>query len=264
MRVYHPPTEPDSRQGLLALLLGAAYCERSEIVLVTPWLRDLELPAGKMGRHADLLGGQRERVSLVEMLERLIGQHHVTVVVKPPSELVPIGDLRRLADRIRFRRRLLADEDIAGYMVVDEIMERLNDEVERLSAIVLAHEETLRVATRLHRAGADVRYLDRLHAKLLWTPVGVLFGSANFTHAGFGSNEELLVELHGAEEMHGLGAVARQYAERAVAVERYDLFRAWRRAGVTRDEVERYRALLSNGDFERLRHLLDYLSPPRR
>lgn len=66
-------------------------------------------------------------------------------------------------------------------------------------------------------------YVDRLHAKLLWTPRGALVGSANFTNGGLVSNEEVMLEVTDRTAHAALLATGRAMASRALPAERYRL-----------------------------------------
>jgi phosphatidylserine/phosphatidylglycerophosphate/cardiolipin synthase-like enzyme len=67
--------------------------------------------------------------------------------------------------------------------------------------------------------------LDRLHAKLLWTPIGALVGSANFTNGGLLGNEELMLEATDPAVHGALEETARQFLGRSRPSEEHNLIR---------------------------------------
>ncbi|HEX7239489.1 MAG TPA: hypothetical protein VF263_04410, partial [Longimicrobiaceae bacterium] len=183
-----------------------------------------------------VFGGHRDQVPLTELLGRIVQRHRLRVITKPPAELVPLQDVRRLADLLEARARILAEERIRGYEAVDRAVEALNAEGAVLAAEAAKHAATLRIGWELRERGAELFFLDRLHAKLLWTPAGALLGSANFTGGGFGGNEELMVEITSLDEGQRLAGAARELQRRATAAGAYDLGPALQQAKVRREE----------------------------
>jgi phosphatidylserine/phosphatidylglycerophosphate/cardiolipin synthase-like enzyme len=197
----------------------------------------VELPVHDAGHVDSIFGARRDRVTLWELLGRLATRHRISVVTKPPAELVPLAGARRLARVVAARHAMLADSGVLDYDAADHVLAALDAEAEALEREVMMHAETLSLGLMLREAGAEVRYLDNLHAKLLWTPAGALLGSANFTHGGFGKNEELMVEVTTPTEHRQLGETARALAARGTLAGAYDLGPALRRADLSAADV---------------------------
>lgn len=259
MRIYTRGATPDLRHGLVSLLLAAFDAAPGEVVLVSPWMRDVELPTAGIGHFSSVFGGHRDRVVLSEFLGRLTGRHRVTLVVKPPAELVPLADVRRLVDVVEARAGLLAEEELRDYDATERAVQALNAQAEALEAAVTIHAATLRMGWALSEAGADLRFLDHVHAKLLWTPAGALLGSANFTQGGFGRNEELMVEVTTPAEHGRLGNTARDIATRATGAHEYDLRAPLRKATVSDANLAAWSERLEAGGRPRAADLLRQL-----
>jgi hypothetical protein len=263
VRIYTRGREPDLRHGLVSLLLAAFDAEPGEVWLISPWLRDVELPASGIGHFASVFGGHREHVLLSELLVRVASRHRLGVVVKPPGELVPLRAVQQLVQVAEARNALVREAGISDYVAAEQAMAALAGQAAALSAQVTMHADTLRLCRTLHDRGAEVRFLDRLHAKLLWTGAGTLLGSANFTHGGFGSNEEIMVEVTTLKEHLELGETARDFAGRAVPISAYDLRGALAEAGVSEAQLRGWPASLGHADLpaELLRELSTFLPP---
>jgi hypothetical protein len=249
---------------LVSLLLAAFDAEPGEVWLISPWLRDMELPASGIGHFASVFGGHREHVLLSELLVRVASRHQLGIVVKPPGELIPLRTIQQLVQVAQARNALEAEDGISDYMAAEQAIAVLAAQVAALSAEVTMHADTLRLCRTLLEHGAKVRFLERLHAKLLWTGAGTLLGSANFTHGGFGSNEEIMVEVTTLNEHLELGEAARGFAERAVSMNKYDLRGALRAAGGSETQFRSWPRILRDGDLpgELLRELTAFLPPP--
>lgn len=263
MRIYAGGREPGLGRGVMALLLAAFDAEPGEVILVSPWLRDVELPVAGLGHFASVFGGHRETVWLREVLGLVVSRHRLTIVTRTPGELIPLARLRALRDVVRSRMAIAAEEAIHDYDAVDRAAAVLTGQADALSEEVLRHAPTLELGSLLRERGADLRFLDRLHAKLLWTPAGSLLGSANFTAAGLARNEELMVEVTAPVEHRQLGGVARGFAARATSAEDYSLWPALRRARLQPSELHAW-AEGRQGDRRSeleplLRHLLTYV-----
>lgn len=259
MRVYTRAREPGLRQGLVSLLLAAFDPEPADVWVISPWLRDVELPVAGIGHYASVFGGHREQVRLSEMLARLAARHHLTLIVKPPGELVPLPDVRRLLAVVETRTQILEEKGIQDYDVVDRAVQTLNTEAGALAASAMQHVDTLRMAWMLREQGAELLFLERLHAKLLCTPAGSLLGSANFTNGGFGWNEELMVEVTTPDEHQRLEAAAREFAERATPAAVYDLVPALRRVDVSIPEFRTWEQRLAAAGQDPVAELLRQL-----
>ena len=260
MRIYTRDREPGLRQGLVTLLLAAFDAEPGDVWVISPWLRDVELPVAGIGHFASIFGGHREQVRLSELLARLTARHRLTLIVKPPEELVPLREIRRLLDVVEIRAEIQKEMGIRDYDVVDRAMQTLHSQADALAAAAMQHADTLRMAWMLREQGAELLFLERLHAKLLWTPAGSLLGSANFTGGGFGANEELMVEVTTTDEHRGLEGAARGFAERATAAAMYDLAPALRRVDVGAPEFRAWADRLAAAGQDPLCELLRQLS----
>jgi phosphatidylserine/phosphatidylglycerophosphate/cardiolipin synthase-like enzyme len=244
---------------LVGLLLATFDAEPGDIWLISPWLRDVELPVARLGHFSSVFGGHRDLVTLADVLARMAQRHRLRVVTKPPAELVPLSDLRRLMELWEATARIRADKELQGYAAVDDAVRTLNAEAAAIEDGATQHFETLRIAFALQRQGADLLFLPRLHAKLLWTPSGALLGSANFTGGGFGGNEELMVEVTTSKEHGELGTAAATLSSRAVSVERYSITAALQRVGIGVPELRTLGEHARSGDRTRLRDLLRWL-----
>lgn len=224
MRVYTSSSLPTLAEGLASLLVDTMDAEPGRVIVVSPWVKDVALPVGRVGHFASLFGGHRDTVPVSEVLARLAVRHHVTVVTKPPHELVSGRDFSRLAAKLRTRRDVLAQEGRWDDDLWDDLVASLSHDVEDLARRVLVHSETVTVGLRLRAAGATLAYLPRLHAKLVWTPVGAVSGSANLTNGGLFANEELVLETTDAAAHDALAAAASDFAARAVPSSTYRFF----------------------------------------
>lgn len=258
MRIYLRGTSPDLAQGLVGLLMETRDAQPGEVWLISPWLRDVVLPV--RGHFASVFGGHREQVPLSEALARLARRHRLTVVTKPPAELVPLAQVGRLVELVEARARVRAEEEVQGYEAVAVALEALNWEAAALAAEASGHAETLRMGRVLSGHGAELFFLDRLHAKLLWTPAGALLGSANFTAGGFGRNEEVMAEVTTHREKLLLAEAARELVRRAVPASRYDPSPALQWFGVTPQRLSRWRHILAAEGYPVVAELLDSLA----
>src|SRR5690606_38850208 len=124
--------------------------ERGDVWLISPWLRDVELPVAGQGAFASLFGGHRERVTLSEVLGSLATRHRLHIVIKPPDELVPLGDVKRLFELFRAMQELRDEEGLLAYESVSTALHTLSDEVAALAGSATMHTETLRIGRELH------------------------------------------------------------------------------------------------------------------
>ena len=216
MRIYTRAGPIGLRSGLLGLLLAAIDAESADIWLITPWLRDVDLPIGEQGHFVSVLGGQRDTVRLAELLLRLARAHRVHVVTKPFDELVPLVRVRRIGELLDDRDALSSDPEAREYESVERALITLGDEISALASEVTRHAEMVALLQSLSEQGIEVYVLPNLHAKLLWTPAGAMLGSANFTYAGVGHNEELMVEVSDPRHLADLRAAAAEFAERGM------------------------------------------------
>lgn len=240
MRIYTSRRSPDLPSGLVGLLLAALDTETSDIWLIAPWLRDIELPVADQGHFASAFGGHRDHVRLTEFLLRLVRRHRVHVVSKPPDELIDLEAVRRIGELLEDRDALLADEDLQGYETAERAVTALGDEIAAVGRLVTAHADEMAMLAGLTEQGVTVHVVPRLHAKLLWTPAGAMLGSANFTHGGLRRNEELMVEVSNPDQLADLRAAAEAFAGRGVELGAYSIRSALVRAGMT---AEHFRAL---------------------
>jgi phosphatidylserine/phosphatidylglycerophosphate/cardiolipin synthase-like enzyme len=237
VRIYATGREPGLANGVVSLLLAAIDAEQGEVCLVSPWLRDVELPVAGQGHFASVFAGHRDTVWLSELLGLVASRHRLTIITRTPGELVPLAQLRTLHEVLRTRVAIAAEEAIRDYDAVEYAVAALTRQANALSDALLQHAPTLSMGSLLAQRGADVRFLERLHAKLLWTPAGSLLGSANFTAAGLARNEELMLEVTSLAEHQQLREVARDFARRASAAGRYSLSPALRRFRLTATEL---------------------------
>ncbi len=210
-------------RGVASLLVRAIAAPPSDLFLVSPWLKNVRIPTAAVGSFRGALGGDPDEVPLAELLERAARRHRVHLVTKPPGELVDLGLLKRITDKQSSRRRITENPDLTGMDIIEELTGGIDADIRELAANVAGHADTLRLGQQLHPAGGRVYYLDKLHAKLLWTPLGAIVGSANFTNGGMISNDELMLEVTDAAAHAALGDAARAMVGRAVPSDRYRL-----------------------------------------
>jgi hypothetical protein len=207
------------------LLVQTLAVDSASVYLISPWLKDVRFPLGDAGHYASLLGGRREEIGFCELLALVARKHKLHVVTKPPSELVDFRLLKRLAEKVQARADVLGAEDLRGYSIVEELALEFHEDIDALASAAVTNAETVRLGLDLRGRGAWLSFLDRLHAKLLWTPIGVLVGSANFTNGGLISNEELMLEVTDPGVHSALGEAARQFLARCCPSEMYSISR---------------------------------------
>ncbi|MEQ8541141.1 MAG: phospholipase D-like domain-containing protein [Coleofasciculus sp. D1-CHI-01] len=259
MKVYGNYPEPTLSRGLAKLLVDSLDA-KGEVWLISPWLKDVRLAIAQLGDFASLLGGQREEIELSQLLTRIAEQHRLRVITKPPGELIPFRALKRLAYKIDLRKRLLEEreeqEDLQGYDILEEVIEEFNTEIEQLASAATVHAETIRIGRMLKAKGAELYYLDKLHAKLLCTPLGALIGSANFTNGGLSYNDELMLEITDQTELAKLRTVAQQMVNRAILAQKYNLNNTLEREEYP---LKDYLALTDSQELQNFPHLQHFL-----
>ena len=262
MKVYGNYPELTLSRGLAQLLVDSLDAN-GEVWLISPWLKDVRLAIAQLGDFASLLGGQREEIELSQLLTRIAEQHRLRVITKPPGELIPFRTLKRLAYKIDLRKRLLEEreeEDLQGYDIIEEVIEEFNADIEQLTSAATVHAETIRIGRMLQAKGAELYYLDKLHAKLLWTPIGALMGSANFTNGGLSYNDELMVEITDPAELPKLQSIAQQMGNRAVIAQNYSLNKTLKREEYPLND---YLAFIDSQELQNLpdlQHLLKQIN----
>lgn len=259
MKVYGNYPEPTLSRGLAKLLVDSLDA-KGEVWLISPWLKDVRLAIAKLGDFASLLGGQREEIELSQLLTHIAEQHRLRVITKPPGELIPFRELKRLAYKLDLRRRLLEErekeEDLQVYDIIEEVIEEFNTEIEQLASAATVHAEAIRIGRMLQAKGAELYYLDKLHAKLLWTPLGSLIGSANFTNSGLSYNDELMVEITDPTELPKLRTLAQQMVNRAVPEQEYSLNKTLDREGYP---IKDYLDFTNSQELQNFPHLQHFL-----
>ena len=109
MRVYTKGSDPNLATGVVGHLLSVIDSESSDVWLISPWLRDVELPVADVGHFASVFGGHREKVRLTELLARISRVHVLHLITKPPAELVPLSVVQRLVHLLRTRESVVSD-----------------------------------------------------------------------------------------------------------------------------------------------------------
>jgi phosphatidylserine/phosphatidylglycerophosphate/cardiolipin synthase-like enzyme len=264
MKVLCNRPGPDLLRGVAQLLVETLALPGREVWLISPWVRDVRLPLADAGHFASLLGGARDEIGLVEMMAALARRHTLHVVLKPPGELVDLGAARRLALKLDARGRLASEEYLQGLTILEELTADLDTDIRDLARQVTAHAETIEAGWRMQEGGARLYYLDKLHAKLLWTPLGALVGSANFTNGGLSANEEVMLEVTDRDTHAALGETARQLGGRAQPAGSYTLRRALERVGYEADDFLRLAGRPGLAEFPEVRRLLERLAPSAR
>lgn len=239
MKIHLNRPNPTLASAFTSLLLQSLSLEaRSEIWLISPWLKNVRLSLDNLGHFASVLGGHRDSVDLSEMLSLLARRHHLHLVTKPPSELISLRDLLRLAQKLTARDEVMAEEELKGYAVRDAVITEFTTDIELLKQSLLTHADTVNLGLKLNSEGASLHYCNRLHAKLLWTPIGSLVGSANFTNGGLAANDELMVEITEPSDHDALLEVAKGFSERSTLASKFNLTREMYRAEYTASDLK--------------------------
>ncbi|MDL2343412.1 hypothetical protein QOL99_04515 [Deinococcus sp. MIMF12] len=205
----HLSTPKDHLKRLVRdLLLQALESEPGEVWLVTPWLKDVEFDLQGAGVQRSVLGTTAPSIGLLSLLERLAHRHDVTLIVKPPHELVDLNVLRDLHDSLLLRERLRDPDDFEDAHLQSTLFAERQQLIDQQRRAFLNHADTVLNGERVAAAGVRVAYCANLHAKLLWLPNGGLFGSANFTNGGLSFNAELMAEVLSDEDIGALRAAA--------------------------------------------------------
>jgi NgoFVII restriction endonuclease N-terminal PLD domain len=247
LRIYLRGSSPTARHGLISLLLSTLDAEAGEILLVSPWIRDI---AFRMEDHPGARHVFRHvgTVRLSDVLGALSSRHAVHVITKPPDELVSADLLSRLRRLDATLQDIRADTDARGIATVDDAVHAMSEEARALAQEATRHGDGVATALKFREIGAHVSFLAGLHAKLLWTPAGALIGSANFTHAGFERNEELMVEVTTEHEHEELRGAAHEIERRSTPCSTYALRhrRARTRPARLALELDRWRVCKSS------------------
>ncbi len=206
---------------VLDLLLQALESEPGEVWLVTPWLKDVEFDLQGEGVQRSVLGTPASSTGLLNLFERLVQRHHVTLIVKPPHELVDLGALSGLHESLLMREQLRNPDDFEDARLQATLFAERQQLIDQQRRAFLYHADTVLNAERLAAAGVKVAYCTNLHAKLLWLPNGGLFGSANFTNGGLNSNAELMAEVLDTSGLEALRAAAQALLSISVPRQHY-------------------------------------------
>ena len=250
MRVFSKADVPTLSPRLMRILLASLECSPGRVVLVSPWLKNVTLPIE--GHQASLMGGHRADATFEEVLARVAQRHSLHVIIKAPQELVGLREIQQLVVKVERRERLLTEEELIGYAVMDDIIADLNDDIAQLASGALRHYDTLDFALRLGEHGATVHFLHTLHAKLLWTPLHAFFGSANFTNGGLAWNDELMVEVTDPGGHQRLGEAADGFLQRATKASSYDFGTALKSAKLDRSVFQSFLARIPGSEYSEL------------
>jgi len=205
------------------LLLQALESEPGEIWLITPWLKDVEFDLQGEGVQRSVLGTRAATIGLVALFERLSQRHQVTLIVKPPHELVSLRNLSDLHESLKLRERLREPADFEDATLQATLFAERQKLIDQQSRAFLNHADTVLNSERLAQVGVRVAYCANLHAKLLWLPNGGLFGSANFTNGGLTANAELMAEVLDESGLQALRHCAQTLLEGSVGRDHYRL-----------------------------------------
>ena len=245
------PGNPLARAFSAHLVETLAYRDR-DVWIVSPWIRDVELPLDELGHVRSLLPEGSTTIRLSVLLTRIAQQHALVTITKPPHELVPLDRLPVLIRKLRQRSMLLERPPEDPRMA--ELVRTLDEDVGHLARDLTVHRESFSIGRRLAFCGADVRYLNRLHAKATWTPASSFVGSANFTYGGLFANEEMMLEVTDERAHSEVRAALEAITDRATPLSEYNFADALRRQRVS--ELDVLESTTSN--------LLDGLAPLKK
>lgn len=262
MKVYSNYSKPTFSQGLAKLLVESLEFTGEDIWLISPTLKDVRLAIAQLGDFASLLGGQREEIEFSELLTCIAERNRLRVVTKPPGELVSFQELKRLADKFELQRRLREEQkdELQGYSIVNEVIEDLNADIELLANAATRHAETICIGRMLQAKGAELYYLDKLDANLLWTPIGVLIGSAKFTNEGLSYNDILMLGFTNSDEWSKLQIVAKQLVDRAVPAQNYSFNKTLEKVGLSISDYRYFLRSKNIDNYPELRQVLEQIN----
>jgi phosphatidylserine/phosphatidylglycerophosphate/cardiolipin synthase-like enzyme len=251
--------EPLLIRGVATLLVQSLTVSPGEVWLISPWLRDVRLPVAAAGTFRPVLSDAGDEMRLGDLLARVAKRHTLHIITKPPAELVDLRTMLRLEEKLQARQRLGEEEELKGYSVIEDLASGLDADIRLLADSLTVHAETVRLGLELRSAGAQLSYRDKLHAKLLWTPLGAMVGSANFTNGGLAVNDELVLEVTDPAAHQALQSAARQMSDRARQSHAYSLRRALERAGTSAATVRGLRGSTWLANETALLQLLELL-----
>lgn len=203
------------------LLLQALELEPGEIWLITPWLKDVEFDLEGEGVQRSILGTRASTIGLMGLFARLVKRHQVTLIIKPPHELVNLRTLGNLHESLELRERLREPNDFEDATLQAALFTERQKLIDEQHRTFLNHADTVLNAEHLATVGVQVAYCANLHAKLLWLPNGALFGSANFTNGGLTVNAELMAEVLDDASLQALRHSAQALLECSIIREQY-------------------------------------------
>lgn len=132
MKVLTNQPNPLLIRGVAPLLVRSLAVERSDVFLISPWLKDLRLPTTEVGPFRAALGGDPHVLPLAQLLERIARRHSLCLITKPPAELVDLRVIRRINDKQLARRRLTQHVHLTGLDIVDELTAGIDADVREL------------------------------------------------------------------------------------------------------------------------------------
>lgn len=237
MKVYGTRGPHELVKGVVRHFLEALAFTGNEHWVVSPWISDVRLPVGELGHFASVLGGHHEEITFSNLMKLVAERHTLHVITKPPEELFDLRVFSLLSSKLDQYERVKTTHEAEGPNILKMVASTLPLEIDELIRGLRTHEATYRFSQTLHNHGAVVRYLSRLHAKVIWGPSSAFIGSANFTNGGFYNNEELVLEVSERRAHRGIRDQVQAMAQRAKPYTEYDLSAALRRNGY-HDEIE--------------------------
>lgn len=245
---------------MLVLLL---QFHNKNVWLISPWLKEFRLPIASLGDFRSLVGGQRDEILFTDLLSRIAQENNLFVVTKAPEELIPFAQIKQLEEKldlkIDFEKE--KEEGLAGYTIVDHVIDELNRDIDSLANTTILHSDTIWIGRKLQAQGAKLYYRDKLHTNLLWTPIGALIGSANFTNAGLSLNDEVMLKITTTEELSNLQNTAEQIVKRSIPAQKYNLKQNLEKSGHTINDYKNFLTRPEIMDYPNIKYLLEEILP---
>ena len=187
-------------EGLFDLLIAEILSadENSELILVSPWMRNIDFNTSSRGEIRQILEYKPTRLSLDILLAEFLKRGgSIKIVCLPPHRLVSQDVLDTINELIEIRE------------IVDEmdVKRRLNDQITKQTSKALVNQTMLEFIAELKKTYKEkikIIYNSKLHAKIyLGKNLGIL-GSANMTHYGFKISDEVCLFFNDPDVIRSL------------------------------------------------------------
>lgn len=184
---YNKSLRSTISEGLFNLLLAeiSASNEESELILVSPWMRNIDFNTSSRGELRQILEHKPTKISMETLLDEYLKRGgRLKIICLPPHKLISGDELDTISELIEIRE------------IVDdlEVQKKINDQITKHTSKVLGNQTMLKFIGQLkkkYQEKIDIIYNSRLHAKIyLGKYLGIL-GSSNMTHYGFNYSDEV-------------------------------------------------------------------------